>query len=330
MYTPEVTAVWSGAETTWGTVATVDTKIGTIKNASPDIGWEVYEVQGAGDGREVQNFLKTNFKCRLNLNWEVHEFTFLRHFIGPLSGAGTTASKYTLTEANLTGVTANTHIIPATIEIAGDDATDDVDKYSGMLGDNFTLSCQLNAALTAQALLIGKTVTSSTTATSYTPLTSYPWMFSEGTLKYDATPTAITAMRSASITYSNNLRVFGDWATTFISMPIAGNRRIGFSCTAVMSSTLATQIRDTFYGQANTPLGTPDNIEFAADKELHLIFSQGSATGDRNAEIKLDQCIIDSIQKPVAYGSNDVVLLTWVGRAKTSHTNKFVEWWVST
>lgn len=328
-YTPLKTAIWSGAEGTWGTAATIDTKLGTIKSFVGNQSWEVMEIAGCGDGREVQNHLRTRFNVRPVVTFEVHNFDFLRHAIGPRAGAGTTASKYTITEADTYGVTAISDIIPMTIEVAGDDATDDVDKYRGCFIDEFELSGNLGGVLTATINCIGKDILSSTTATAYTPLTTYPYtMTGEGTFKYDTTPTAISGMRSFSIRMKNNSIVYGDWNTVFIIQPLTGERRYTFSTTVVMSSTMATQIRDKFYGQANSPID--DEPEFAADAELHAIFSQGSSSGDRNAEIKLDQCIIENISKPINYGSGDAVLLTFSGRAKTALSNVFVTYWTTT
>jgi len=260
------TAVQTGDEGTWGSEVTTSTTIGTIKSFTPNNRWDVYEIRGAGDGREVKNFVKTRFSCRPVLVYEVHDFAFLKHAIGPISGAGSTASKYVLTEADQTGVTAATHIIPASVEVGSIGTSDDTDTYSGCFIDSFTLNANMSGVLTCTANLIAKTVVSSTSSTAYTPATTHPWvMTSEGSFKYNTTPTAITGIRNVSITYNNNMIVYGDWNTVFISMPEAGIREITFAFSVVMTSTMATQIRDDFYGQANSPIDTAANAEPTAN-----------------------------------------------------------------
>jgi len=329
------TALQSGDETTWGTEVTTNTVIGTVKSYTPDSRWDIYEVRGAGDGREAQNFVKTRFSCRPTIVYEVHEFSFLKHAIGPRDGDGSTGDPYTLTEADYTGTTADTNIIPASIECGSVGSSDDVDTYTGCFIDSFTLDATLGGVLTCTANLICKSVTSSTSATAYTPPTTHPWvMTSEGTFKWGDTPSSVSGVRSVSITYNNNMIVYGDWNTIFISMPIAGERNITWSATVVMSSTVATTLRDDFYGQANSPVDDEGEAEPEADKELHLIFSQGSSSGDKKAEIYLDQCMIESISKPITMGTGDVVLVTFSGRAKTSGktgaSNVFAKWWTVT
>ena len=325
------TALQSGSESAYGTEVATSTAVGTVKSFTPNNRWDVYEIRGAGDGREVKNFVKTRYSCRPTIVYEVHEFGFLRYAIGPLSGAGSTADPYILTEADVTGVTAATHIIPCSLECGSDAASDDVDTYTGCFIDSFTLDAALGGVLTCTANMICQKTTSSTSATAYTSPTTHPWVMSvEGSFKWGATPSAVSGVRNVSITYNNNMMVYGDWNTNLISMPEAGIREISFAASVVMSSTIATTLRDDFYGQANSPVDGAGNAEPTANLELHVLFSSGDASSDRKAEIKLDHCMIDSISKPIAIGTGDVVLLNITGRSKTSHTNKFVTWWTVT
>lgn len=329
------TAIQYGAESVYGTEVATTTAIGTVKSFTPDNRWDVYEVRGIGDGREIQNFVKTRFSARPVIVFEVHNWDFLKHAIGPIAGAGTTASHYTLTEADYTGVTANTHIIPFSMECGSAGATDDVDTYTGCFIDSFTLDMTFGGVVTCTANIIAQSVTSSTTATAYTSPTTHPWVMAhEGTFKWGSTPSAVTGVRDVSITYNNNMIVYGDWNTIKISMPEAGERTISFSATLVMSSTIATTLRDNFYGQANTPIDTAVTAEPTADYELWIELSQGTSSTNRNATIFLNQCMIDSISKPINVGAGDVVLVTVTGRAKTSgctaSANVFVDWYTTT
>jgi hypothetical protein len=237
------TALQYGDETgAWATPVTCNTAIGTVKSFVPDFRWALYPVQGVGDGREDQSYLKTRFDCKANLNWEVHDFAFLKHAVGPLAGAGTAGSHYTITEADLVGVTAATMILPFTLECGSDGATDDVDTMAGCLIDNFTLDFALYGVLTGSAAIVAKTTTSSTSASAYTSPTTHPWgMNAEATFKWGSSPSTVAGIRSGYIIYKNNLIIYGDWNTVFISMPEAGKREITFGITVVMSSTIATR-----------------------------------------------------------------------------------------
>jgi hypothetical protein len=283
----------------------------------------------------VQNFVKTRFSCRPVVVFEVHNWEFFKHAVGPLAGAGTTVSHYTITEADTTGVTTSTTIIPFSMECGSIGATDDTDTYTGCFVDSFTLDLTFGGVVTCTANLIAQKVTSSTTSTAYTPPTTHPWVMThEGTFKWGATPTAVTGIRDVSITYNNNMIVYGDWNTVFIAMPEAGQRTISFKATMVMTSTIATTLRDDFYGQANVPIDSALTAEPTADKELWVELSQGAASTNRNANIFLNQCMIDSISKPISTGNDDVVLVTVTGRAKTSgctaSANVLFDWYTTT
>lgn len=332
----EHTHIMYAAETTWGTPVTVSKKIGTIKSFTPRKSWDVYEVQGAGDGREVQNYLKTRLNVGGTLAAELHEFEFLKHAVGPLAGLGTTASPYTITEADHTGVASSTDIIPFTLEVGSESTADDVDKYEGCHINTFTLDFTLGAPVMLTADFVAENVVSSTSATTYTALTTKPLMSTAMTFKWGQTPSALssTPLRNVTITYNNNLKVFGDWSTMLILQPQTGKRRITWSATMVMTASAATALRDDFYGQANSPLTGASQSEFESNNEIEVAVDEGATSGLRRNYCYLDQCIIEEIQKPISIDNTDLVLVTFVGRAKTGgktgSSNVFLTWWTVT
>ena len=323
-YQHQKTSVWKGDETTWGTPVTVDTLIGTVTNVNPSPRWTKLDIRGVGDGREVSSFVKTQFTVGASLSYQMHDFLFLKHAVGPLSGDGDDESPYIITEADHTGITAATNIIPFTLEVGSDSTVDDVDKYTGCFINDFTLNFSLGGVAECTANIVAKSMTSGTSLQAYTAPTTQPLVMSEGTFKYDATPTAVAGIRSATVSYNNNLIIMGEWNTLFIVQPETGPRVISWSVTCVMTNTVAAAMRDDFYGQANTPV--TDSAVFAADMELEIALDEGAVAGDRRSYIRLDQCIIESMNKPINIGNNDLVLITFNGRAKTSKTNKFAEW----
>lgn len=326
------TSLMVKTETTWGTPVVPDTKVGTIKTFTPKRSWEVYEVQGAGDGREVQNYVKTRFNCGASLTAEMHDLAFLQYGVGVLAGSGTSGSPYTITEADFTGVTAGTNILPFSMACSSEGgATDDVDTYTGCRISKFTISGEIGKPLMGNFDIVAKTLTSSTSSLSYTPYTTTPLMISAGgTFKWGATPTAVSLIRNVSITYDNNYRIFGDFNSIYIVDPQSGKRKITFSVTVVMTSTIATTLRDDFYGASNTP-SLQTTGEFTADKEIEVAIDEGASSTNRRNYLWLDQCIIDDIQKPISVDDTDMVLMTFTGRAKTGgktgSSNVFATWW---
>jgi len=96
-----------------------------------------------------------------------------------------------------------------------------------------------------------------------------------------------------------------------------------------MTDSVATTLRDHFYGQTNSP---SDGLDTAEPTLYALIFdfSEGSGSGNRNAELLLSNCSINDISKPINIGDN-IVELTINGAAKkgtTDTVNKPVKWWV--
>lgn len=327
------TSLMVKTETTWGTAVVPDTKVGTIKTFTPKRSWEVYEVQGAGDGREVQNFVKTRLNVGASLTVEMRDPAFLQYAVGPLTGSGTVGSPYLITEADFTGVTAGTNILPFSMASSTEGgATDDVDTYTGCRINKFTLNFEIDKPLVGTFDIVAKTLTSSTSSLSYTAPTTTPLFVTAGTFKWGQTPTAVSYLRMASITYDNSFRIFGDWSTVFIVDPQTGKRKITWSVTVVMTSTVATTLRDDFYGQANSPtIGSANTGEFVAENEIEIAIDEGTSTGNRRNYFWLNQCIIENIEKPINVDDGDMVLMTFSGRAKTSGktgtTDVFAKWW---
>jgi len=329
VYTHEKTALLIGVESTYGTEVSTTTKVGTIRSIAPNLSWAVSPVQGAGDGREVQSFVRTRFNARIGIVVELHDFSILRHAVGPLSGDGSSGDPYIITEADTVGTDTSTDITPFSAEVGSEGSTEDVDTYTGCVIDNFTLDFVLGEPVVGSFEIITQKVTSSTSKTSYSPLTTKPFYFHSGTFKWGTTPSSVSKVRSVRITYRNNLIVYGDWGTPLIAQPEAGKREILWSATLVMTDSVASSLRDDFYGQSNSPVTAPGSMPFTSNNELHIVLDEGSSSGDKDATIQLDHCIIESISKPIDIGSGDLVLVTFTGRAATSKSDEFVTWYTN-
>jgi len=318
-----------GIESTYGTEATTTTNVGTVRSIAPTRAWDVLEIQGVGDGREVQDYMRSRFNGGHEVVIEMHDFNILRHAVGPKAGAGTEGDRFTITEADFTGISASANITPFSAEIASVSSADNVDTYTGNIINDFTLTFALGQAVFGRFNVIGQSVTSSTTASSYTSLTSQPFIMNSGTFKWGATPSQVVGIRTLTITYDNRLFITGDWGTPLIVIPETGKRVISWVLTTVMTDSIATTLRDDFYGQANTPVTAPADMVFDANNEIEVDLDEGSATGNKDALIRLDHCIIESIAKPIDIGTEDLVLVTFTGRATTSKSDVFAEYWTN-
>jgi hypothetical protein len=56
--------------------------------------------------------------------------------------------------------------------------------------------------------------------------------------------------------------------------------------------------------------------------------AEGTGAGQRQAEIKLDQCWIDNVSKPVPLGG-ELTMITVSGGAQSALGNEFVTWWTN-
>jgi len=323
---------YGGEAAAYGTEAATTTEIGKVTSFTPNNSNNFIYSRGLGDGRDYSNALWGNYDCGGNIVWEVHDFAFFRHWIGPLTGAGSTASPYVLTEDDNIGIVATTSIQAFSLEVnhqQGITPTDDTDTYVGCVGQDFTLNGSIGSILTCNANFVAQKVISSTTGTAYTPVTTNPWLMAQGTVSFDATPTAVAGVQNFSLSYTNSLIINRDATSRFIAIPVAGFRVYNFTLLVKMNATIATQIRDKFYGQANSPIAGTGDANPTADLEFKLVFTEGAVSGDQQAAIWLDDCTIDSIGKPVAIG-NELVLMSVNGTAQTARTNIPVTWYATT
>ena len=112
---------------------------------------------------------------------------------------------------------------------------------------------------------------------------------------------------------------------------VLGVRRYDWSLVVKMTNTLATTMRNDFYGQANEPnLGVSDAEPTVRD--LILDFAEGAVSGDRKAQILISDNSIDGISKPIDLGQELVeVTITGHGRKGTTDTvNKTIKYWTIT
>lgn len=321
------TEIQYGGEAVYGTEVATPTEIGRVLRFTPTNENNMIYSRGLGEGRNVQNAVYGMYNCGGELEWEVHDFAFLKHWIGPQSGSGNAGSHYVLTESAIVGVSDSASIQSFSMEVNHQNLTvDDTDTYVGCVGDTFTLSGRIGTKLMANATLVAQKVISSTTGTAYTPTTTNPWIMAQGTWKWGAAPTTVAGVQAFTISYANGLIPNPSIDSRFYGIPVAGLRDYNFTILVKMEAAIATTLRDNFYGQANSPITPTSSASPTADLELEIILTEGSSSTNRNATIWLDDCSIDSIGKPIALG-DELVLLEVNGTAKSGRGGVPIEWW---
>lgn len=317
-------------ETTYGTSGTPDTAIGSVQNVTRNDSNNLIYTRGTN--RDIQAAIYGGYASTLSVSYLLHDFSFLRHFIGPITGDGAAqGSAYTLTEGNFSSVSTSAGVQAFTLEV-GDTITDDKVLYTGCMGNDFTISGTEGAVLECVCNIIAQKPTDSGTATGYTEPSTLPWHFSLSTLKWGATPSTFTQCIGFSISYSNNLRVHrGAGNGRFIRQPIVENLDITFSITIRSTSDTYDTFRDDFYGNTNTPEPGTNSISPTTSKEFKIELSEGSGAGLRNADIRLDNVVIEDMSDSInVTGTNNLVDFTMTGRAFSSLSSIFVQWWTGT
>ena len=331
------TSVLYDEETAYGTGATPATAVkGKISTFTINKSNTLIRTLGLGEGRNETFVAFGNFEGTWSMEYELGAFDFLQFGIGAMGGSGTTAAPNFLEEKDTMVYTAGATngLKSFGLFIGSDDTTGgthDRDELSGCIVN--TIGWTLNVGETLKCSVEGffKTVTSSTTTTAATADTTKPWIFSQGSFKWNAT--AVARVTSATINVNNNFdpEVGRQLGSRFVEAAEPGLRKYDWTITVKMTDTVATTLRDHFYGIANTP----STGVLSAEPTLYAVvlnLSEGAASTNRNATILLTDCSINDISKPINIGEN-LVELTINGAAKkgtTDTSNRPVKWWTAT
>jgi len=326
------TNVQHGAETAYGTGGTANTSVkGRIQSVTINRNNNLIRVAGAGDGRNEQFVGLGNFSVDWSMEYYLGDPDFLEYGIGVKAGAGSTASPYTIEEKEYMDYSTGMKSFALAVGSEDVSATDDNDLLTGCIMNTIGLSCEVGGALTCSLSGFAKTVTSSTSAGAYTADTTKLWIFSQGAFNWNSSD--VGRVRSFSVNINNNFDadVARELGSRFIPEAAPGLRKYDWVCVVKMTDTVATTLRDHFYGQADSPA---DGIKDAEPDFYNLIFdfAEGAVSGDKILQIKLSDCAINDISKPVNIGEN-LVELTINGTAKQATDdsgNKPIKWYTVT
>jgi hypothetical protein len=320
--------MYGGQASAYATAATPASVLPRVQSFDPDDDNQHAYEYGIGEGLNPVATYLGPYKCagKLVFNVTPEGLDFLKYWVGPKTGSGTSGTPYILTEATATAL-ATTALQPFTLEAANTyEATDTVDRYIGCIGTVFTLSGEINGPLKCDASFTARHSVSGSTATNYTPSTSSSFMMLNGTWKWGGTPTAIAGVKRFSVTHEckhdfEGTRTIG---SRFVDMPVVGVRTYGFVVDILMASTLASTIMTNFYGQS--PASGPLDGSTAVVPNIDLEFSVELVNGNAYATLWLDNCAIDRIKKTQSVEGN-LTVLTFEGTARNGKAGYPIRWW---
>ena len=288
--------------------------------------------RGLGEGLNISNAYYGPFETSGSITFNPVDFDFLKHWIGGLTGAGSSGDHYILNEATEVALsTSSTALQPFTIERLNDmETTDSVEQAVGCVGTDFTLSGAVNEKLVCNANFIARHTQFKTSgAQTYNAKTDSSFTMLNGTWKWGSTPTAISGVREFSITYNNQIVTdTRSIESRFLGQPVMGQRLYNFSCGIIMTSGLATTIINDFYGYSNGGVYSPEDGSTSITPTASLEFKVELVNGSNYAYLQLDECVIDRISKPSSLGGG-LVILTFEGTAFKGLGNKPIEFWTT-
>lgn len=327
------TSVIYADETTFGTPVTADTVVeGKVQTFTLTQNNNLVRVTGLGEGRTETAVLLGNYECTWSMEYYPSAFDFLKFGIGVMSGAGSTASPYVLTEGVFR---STTDLNTATIELGSNDVsggTHNVDTITSAIINSVGIALELGAPVKVTLEGFGQKVVSKATApVTQTNDTNQIWMYQQGTFKWDGS--AVGRVQSATININNNIdpEVGRGLGSRFVQEWEPGLLKYDWTVVVKMTNTVATTMRDAFYGQANSP---SEGVDPAEPTFYDIIFnlSQGSSSGDKQGQILVSDCAINDISKPVNIGDNLVeVTINGTGKNATNDSGrKLFKWWTTT
>ena len=324
------TAIQYGAETVYGTGTPTIAIEGKVQTLTVNKVNNLIRTTGLGEGRNETFVGFGNFDVTWSMEYLPSSFEFLKFAFSTVQGSGNTTAPFFLSEEDYTGYT--TTLCPSfSMEMASLGTTNEVETMSGGVINTIGFALNIGEPLKLSLEGYGKTVLNGVTPTAFTANSTKPWIFTQGTFKWNGT--AVARITSATINVNNNfdVEVGRELGSRFPVAAEFGLRKYDWVLTVKMTSAIATTLRDAFFGQANSPhlgITTAEPTLYAILFEL----SEGAASTNRNAIISLSNCAINDISKPINIGDN-IIELTINGTAKSATTytvNKFIRWYTTT
>ncbi|MFW6312037.1 MAG: phage tail tube protein, partial [Nanoarchaeota archaeon] len=146
----QYTKVQYGGETTYGTETSSYNELFLVQSCNLTSNNNLIQSRGLGEGFNVKKALYGIFSASGDITQDLYDFTFLRHWIGALSGAGTLGDKYTLTEATRVNPSSSaTYLQPFSIEKLNDTetSTNAVEVGLGCVGTDFSMTTSIGQTL---------------------------------------------------------------------------------------------------------------------------------------------------------------------------------------
>lgn len=284
-----------GVETAYGDGGSpaAGNHVGKVTNFSGSLTNGFIRTQGLGDGRNATSAVLGNFDCSGTIEWDVNDFTFMQYAVGTIGGSGTVAAPYELQE--------NDSLSTVGLEVGSEGGSnDDITTYRGVMINSLSITGTAGEVLKATCEFVAKDVLSSTSLETYTGSTTKCFVFQEGNVTVGTDTLQCT---SFTVTLNNNNQVYRNLGDREIQQPAPGIRRYDFTITCrkkydTTASTLSTtELRELFFSEAGAL--TPTTAGSVSAVAVSLDITEGSLSGDRVANIDLENCYFESWSEPI-------------------------------
>jgi len=285
-----------------------------------------------GEGRNEVFVGWGNYDCSFSIDYEIAGFDFLQYAFGAKAGSGSTSTPYYLEEATFRAYTGS-GLRSFRMQVNAKDytgGTDSVDTIIGCILNSISINCSLGQNVKCSVEGLAQKVTASTTGSgSYTASTTKPWIYALGDFNWNGSD--VGRIQSITVSVNNNFdpNLGREIGSRFVQEMEPGLRKYDWTAVVKMTSAVHNALVLDFQGGAELSTGGTGEPSF---KEIVLALSEGSSTGHRNAQIKLSDCAINDMSKPINISEN-IIEVTMNGTAKKGTedtTNRPIKWWVST
>ncbi len=279
--------------------------------------------RGTGEGLNITKAYWGPYLGNISVEYNVEDFDFLQHWVGPKTGAGSVGDPYILTEATKTAI--NSQLQPFSFERTNDtESTKTVQTCLGSVGTKFTLSGAIGLGLVCSAQAVCQKVVDSTSGETFVVSTANSLQMLNGTWKWGTTPTAISGVQGFTITLTNIMAIDDtrDISSRFIDLPQLDGREYKFTIAIKMANALASTIMTDFSGGGLTPNTGAASVNPTANLEFKIELASGSNYGT----IDIDECTIDNITETQTLNGG-LVILNISGTAQKGTGNVPLSWW---
>lgn len=288
-----------GAETTFGSAATVDQNFGLVTSFSPSLNNNVIKSRGfvgsSSGGRDIAQLTGGKFEAGFSVELTPLYWDWLQYIIGSRTGSGTVGSPYVYSGSNtLTSLTVSNCL--------DNDTTDREESYLGSMINSITIKAAVGEPVTATMEFLSADLDKDSTLPSNVAIVDeLPYTFTGGSIEIPNASAIPNIIDSVEITITNNTSIIYGLGSRVGQSKIEGARDYSIKFTV---NYLDETLIDLFLGSASGPTQPTENVTLAvrfdnSDSTRYIdfvftdaIIEQMSETNSLNEIVKEDHTAV--------------------------------------